>query len=85
MLHNIPEERKSHLHRGGSPKSRNSTFLPHFVRIIAMGYPLSTTAGTADASNAQGHNKKDILYYRQLSTLCIAVGIYKHLKQYKDQ
>jgi len=26
-LRNIPEERRSHLHRGGSPKSRNSTLL----------------------------------------------------------
>jgi hypothetical protein len=56
MLHNIPEERRSHLHRGEIPKSCNSTILPHFVRIIVMGYPLSSTAVAADASNAQGHS-----------------------------
>jgi len=74
MLRNIPEERRFHLQRGESPQSRNSTILPHVVRIIAIGYPLSTTAGTADASSARGHDKRDILYYRQLSTLRIAIN-----------
>ena len=55
--------------------SRNSTFLPHFVRIVATGYLLSTTAVTADAGSAQGHDKRDTLYYRQLSTLRCTVNI----------
>ena len=74
-LCNIREERRSHFHWGESTKSRNSAILPHFVRIIAIGYPLSPTAGMADASSARGHDKRDILYYRRISTLLIAVNI----------
>jgi len=54
--------------------SRNSTILRLFVHIIAIGYPLSTTPVTADVNSAQGHDKRDILYYRQLRTLRIAVN-----------
>ena len=74
-LYNILEEHRSHFHRGESPKSRNSNFLSHFFRVIAVGYPLSTTAVMADSSNAQGHDKRDILCCRQLSTLRITVNI----------
>jgi len=62
---------------------RNSTFLPHFARAIAVGYTLSTTAGKAYAISAQGHDKRD-------SVLSAAKYVshhskYRHLKQRKDQ
>jgi hypothetical protein len=57
------------------PKIPKQHLLPHFVRIVATGYILSTTAVTADAGSAQGHDKRDTLYYRQLSTLRCTVNI----------
>ena len=82
-LYNILEEHRSHFHRGESPKSRNSNFLSHFFRVIAVGYPLSTTAVMADSSNAQGHDKRDTI----LSAAKYAPhhSKYKHLNQCKDQ
>jgi len=62
---------------------RNSTFLPHFVRAIAVGYTLSTTAGTAYATISQGHDKRDTVL--SAAKYVPHHSKYKHLKQCKDQ
>ena len=74
---------RSHLHWGGSTKSRNNNFLPHFVSILLWDIPWAPQLSRQMQAVLRDMIKgtfvltaaKYVTHHRQ----------YKHLKQYKYQ